>query len=60
MGKYHFLDDLEFAYSYPGYSIYYVLTGPEYTGLYYKKDFEVKTRILYPDGSEAFYIVTAK
>ncbi len=59
-GKYHFLDDLEFAYSYPGYGIYYVLTGPEYTGLYYKKDFEVKTRILYPDGSEAFYIVTAK
>lgn len=59
-GKYHFLDDLEFAYSYPGYGIYYVLTGPEYTGLYYKKDFEVKSRILYPDGSEAFYIVTAK
>ena len=59
-GKYHFLDDLEFAYSYPGYGIYYVLTGPEYTGLYYKKDFEVKTRILYPDGSDAFYIVTAK
>lgn len=59
-GKYHFLDDLEFAYSYPGYGIYYVLTGPEYTGLYYKKDFDVKSRILYPDGSEAFYIVTAK
>jgi len=59
-GKYHFLDDLEFAYSYPGYGIYYVLTGPEYTGLHYKKDFEVKSRILYPDGSEAFYIVTAK
>ena len=59
-GKYHFLDDLEFAYSYPASGIYYVLTGSEYTGLYYKKDFEVKKKILYPDGSDAFYIVTAK
>jgi hypothetical protein len=59
-GKYHFLDDLEFAYSYPSPGIYYVLTGPEYTGLYYKKDFEVKKKIVYPNGSDAFYIITAK
>ena len=59
-GKYHFLGDMEFAYSYPAYGIYYVLTGSEHTGLFYKKDFEVKKKVLYPNGSDAFYIVTAK
>lgn len=58
--KYHFLDDMDFTYSPAGYGIYYVLTGPEYDGLFYRNSFEVKEIVKYPNGSDAFYIVTAK
>jgi 4-amino-4-deoxy-L-arabinose transferase-like glycosyltransferase len=58
--KYHFLNDLDFAYMPAAYGIYYVVTPSEYDGLAAKEQFNVRKLIKYPDGSDAFYIVTAK
>jgi 4-amino-4-deoxy-L-arabinose transferase-like glycosyltransferase len=58
-GKYHF-GDWDTTESYPEIGVYYVLTGTEYTGLFYKHRFEVRKLIKYPDGTDAFYIVTAR
>lgn len=56
-GKYNFgnWDPIE---SYPSADILYVITPSYYTGLRYKSNFEVKKLIKYPDGSDAFYLVS--
>lgn len=46
--------------SYPGEGIYYVVTPSYYVGLRHAPFFDTKKLIKYPDGKEAFYIVTAK
>ncbi len=38
----------------------YVLTPSQYGGLKYRLAFEVKRLVKYPDGSDAFYLVSAK
>lgn len=43
--------------SYPNLGVVYIVTPSYYSGLRYINDFEVKNRIKYPDGSDAFYIV---
>lgn len=59
-GKYHFLNDLDFTYMPAADGIYYVITPSEYDGLASKDQFSVRKLIKYPNGSDAFYIVTAK
>lgn len=56
--KYQFGGDWNIVDSYPGRGIIYVLTPSYYGGLRYINDFSVEKLIKYPDGSDAFYIVT--
>ena len=44
--------------SYPSANILYVITPSYYSGLRYKSDFDVKKLIKYPNGSDAFYLVS--
>lgn len=57
-GKYHFggWDAVE---SKPESGVYYVLTPYEYSGLKYIMQFNVLKIVKYPDGGDAFYIITS-
>jgi 4-amino-4-deoxy-L-arabinose transferase-like glycosyltransferase len=44
--------------SYPNYKVLYIMTPSFYSGLKYINTFEVKDLIKYPNGSDAFYIVS--
>lgn len=56
-GNYYFggWDTVE---SFPNAGVYYVITPSQYGGLRHQKEFEVVKLIKYPDGSDAFYIIT--
>lgn len=44
--------------SYPSYKVLYIVTPSYYTGLQYKNEFNVNELIGYPNGTDAFYIVS--
>lgn len=46
--------------SFPAKGVLYILTPSEYDGLWYKKDFDIKKEVLYPNKTVAFYIIGAK
>lgn len=56
-GKYYF-GNWNIVESAPIYGVYYVMTPFEYSGVRNKDMFYVKNVIHYPDGSDAFYIIT--
>lgn len=58
-GKYNFgnWDPIE---SYPSPGILYIITPSFYTGLRYINNFDVKKLVKYPNGSNAFYLVSGK
>ncbi len=55
--KYHF-GDWDPIESYPSLGVLYVVTPSQYDGLRHKEEFEVKKIIYYPDGGDAFYLVS--
>jgi 4-amino-4-deoxy-L-arabinose transferase-like glycosyltransferase len=56
-GRYQF-GGWDWIESYPTYGNLYILEPYKYSGLKHIQDFEVVKLIKYPDGSEAFYLVT--
>lgn len=56
-GKYRFggWDPIE---SYPSYHVLYVVTPSYYSGLRYINEFNINQLVKYPDGTDAFYIVS--
>lgn len=56
--KYNF-GTWDFVWSRPIQGVYYVLTPNEYSGLAHINDFTVIEKIQYPDGSDAYFIVTS-
>lgn len=54
--NFYFGGDLKEGYPDPGYL--YILTPSEYDGLRYKNTFNVKKKIVYPDGTDAFFLVS--
>ena len=56
-GRYNFgtWDPIE---SYPAYEVLYIVTPSYYSGLRYKPEFDVKKLVKYPNGNDAFYIVS--
>jgi hypothetical protein len=56
-GKYYF-GNWSVVESAPVYGVYYVMTPFEYSGVRNRDMFKVKNVILYPNGSDAFYIIT--
>ena len=58
-GKYHF-GGWDIVGSQPSAGIYYVLTPYEYSDLRNLLMFEVRKIVKYPDGADAFYIVSGK
>lgn len=42
----------------PNYGDLYILTPSEYDGLRYKNTFNIKKKILYPNGTDAFFLVS--
>lgn len=46
--------------SVPSQNVLYVLSPSQYDGLRHKTEFEVKKLIRYPDGGDAFFLVSAK
>jgi 4-amino-4-deoxy-L-arabinose transferase-like glycosyltransferase len=58
-GKYHF-GDWDQIQSMPIPGVLYVVEPSIYSGLAHKADFEVKKLVKYPNGSDAFYLVSAK
>jgi len=57
-GKYNF-GNWDIVHSIPIDGYLYVLTPFEYSGLASKNDFVVKKVIKYPDGADAYYIVSS-
>lgn len=55
--KYQFGGNWNIINSYPNYGVLYIMTPSFYSGLMYRTDFEVKSLIKYPNGTDAFYIV---
>lgn len=55
--KYHF-GDWDPIESYPNLGVLYIVTPSQYDGLRHRSIFDVKKLIRYPDGSDAFYIVS--
>lgn len=55
--KYHF-GDWDPIESYPSPGVLYILTPSEYSGLRHKAEFNVKKLIRYPNGSDAFFLVS--
>lgn len=53
---FYFGGDLKEGYPNPGYL--YILTPSEYDGLRYKNVFNIKKKILYPNGTDAFFLVS--
>ena len=58
-GKYYF-GGWDTVASMPIKNVLYVLTPSQYDGLFYKSEFSVKKLIHYPDGGDAFFLVSAK
>jgi len=56
-GKYQF-GGWNIINSYPSYKILYIVTPSFYSGLRYINQFDVNELIKYPDGSDAFYVVS--
>jgi 4-amino-4-deoxy-L-arabinose transferase-like glycosyltransferase len=56
-GKYQF-GSWDIIESYPNYRVLYIVTPSYYGGLRYLQQFDVNDLIKYPDGSDAFYIVS--
>lgn len=46
--------------SLPSKGVLYVVSPSEYDGLRHKKEFDIKKTIYYPNGTDAFFIVSAK
>jgi hypothetical protein len=57
-GKYHF-GNWDSVQSQPAYGVFYVLTPSEYNGLAQRNSFSLAKTVYYPDGSDAYYIVTS-
>ena len=57
--QYHF-GDWDFIESMPNVGVLYILTPSQYDGLRHKLLFDVKELIKYPNGENAFFIITAK
>lgn len=55
--KYQFGGNWNIINSYPNYGVVYIMTPSFYSGLVYRTDFEVKSLIKYPNGTDAFYII---
>lgn len=55
-----FFGGWDFVESMPNPNVLYVVSSSQYDGLRYKLLFDVKKLIYYPDGSTAFFIVSAK
>lgn len=55
--KYHF-GDWDPIESYPYLGVLYIVTPSQYDGLRHRGEFEVKKIIYYPDGGDAFYLVS--
>lgn len=58
-GRYSF-GNWDVVQSFPSKEVLYILTPSEYDGLWYKKDFDIKKEVLYPNKTVAFYIIGAK
>lgn len=58
-GKYHF-GDWDQIQSMPYSGVLYVVEPSIYSGLAHKGDFEVKKLVKYPNGGDAYYLVSAK
>lgn len=54
--NFYFGGDLMEAYPNPGFL--YILSPSEYDGLRYKSVFNIKKKILYPNGTDAFFLVS--
>ena len=54
--NYYFGGDLKEVTPNPGFL--YILTPSEYDGLRYKNTFNIKKKILYPNGTDAFFLVS--
>lgn len=58
-GRYYF-DGFNFGVDLPNHEALYILTPSEYDGLMYRSDFNIKKVIYYPNGTNAYYIVSIK
>lgn len=54
----HFFGGWEVVESTPNPGVLYILTPSEYDGLRHKGEFDIKKHIRYPDGTDAFYLVS--
>lgn len=58
-GKYHF-GDWDQIHSMPMPGVLYIVEPSMYSGLAHKQDFNVKRLVKYPDGSDAYFMVSMK
>lgn len=56
-GKFYF-GDWDIAASFPNVGVLYIFTPTEYSSLSHKNEFMVKKKVIYPDGSDAFFLVS--